>query len=64
MKADADQQQADDRTAAKAERQASASSARQPQSGLDRFTKNMLGSVGRSLGNALVRGILGGLTRR
>jgi DNA double-strand break repair helicase HerA and related ATPase len=30
----------------------------------DRFVKNAAGSIGRTLGNALVRGILGGLMRR
>ena len=59
-KAEAGQQQAAD----KAERQASASSARQPQSATDRLVKNMASSIGRSIGSALVRGILGGLTRR
>jgi DNA helicase HerA-like ATPase len=56
----------------KAERKTASSSARQPQSATDRFVKNMASSVGRqlgtsvarSIGNALVRGILGGLTRR
>jgi DNA helicase HerA-like ATPase len=56
----------------KAERKTVSSSAHQPQSATDRFVKNMASSVGRqlgtsvarSIGNALVRGILGGLTRR
>ena len=64
VKAEADQQAQEDKAAAKTEKQASSAARREPQSGMDRFTKNMLGSVGRSLGNALVRGILGGLTRR
>jgi DNA helicase HerA-like ATPase len=67
-RAEADQQEAAD----KVERKTSTSSARQPQSATDRFVKNMASSVGRqlgtsvarSIGNALVRGILGGLTRR
>jgi DNA helicase HerA-like ATPase len=67
-RAEADQQEA----AEKVERKTSISSARQPQSATDRFVKNMASSVGRqlgtsvarSIGNALVRGILGGLTRR
>ncbi|MDO8352333.1 MAG: DUF853 domain-containing protein [Aestuariivirga sp.] len=65
---EANQQEA----AEKVERRATTSSARQPQSATDRFVKNMASSVGRqlgtsvarSIGNALVRGILGGLTRR
>ncbi|HUQ37064.1 MAG TPA: helicase HerA-like domain-containing protein [Aestuariivirga sp.] len=65
---EANQQEA----AEKVERRAATSSARQPQSATDRFVKNMASSVGRqlgtsvarSIGNALVRGILGGLTRR
>ena len=60
QRAEAKQQEAAD----KAERKASASSARQPQSATDRFVKNMASSVGRSVGNALVRGILGSLMRR
>jgi uncharacterized protein len=60
LRAEAQQQEAAD----KAERKASASSARQPQSATDRFVKNMASSVGRSVGNALVRGILGSLMRR
>jgi DNA helicase HerA-like ATPase len=65
---EANQQEA----AEKVERKAATSSARQPQSATDRFVKNMASSVGRqlgtsvarSIGNALVRGILGGLTRK
>jgi uncharacterized protein len=65
---EANQQEA----AEKVERRVATSSARQPQSATDRFVKNMASSVGRqlgtsvarSIGNALVRGILGGLTRR
>lgn len=60
QRAEAQQQEAAD----KAQRKASASSARQPQSATDRFVKNMASSVGRSVGNALVRGILGSLLRR
>ena len=56
------------KTAAKAERAAP----KGKESATDRFVKNVAGSVGRqlgttvarSIGNALVRGILGGLTRR
>jgi DNA helicase HerA-like ATPase len=67
-RAESDQQEAAD----KVERKTTTSSARQPQSATDRFVKNMASSVGRqlgtsvarSIGNALVRGILGGLTRR
>ena len=72
VKAQADQQQAEDKAAAKAERQATSTARNAPQSATDRFVKNMASSVGRqlgstvarSIGNALVRGILGGLTRR
>jgi DNA helicase HerA-like ATPase len=60
LRAEAQQQEA----AEKSERKASASSARQPQSATERFVKNMASSVGRSVGNALVRGILGSLMRR
>jgi uncharacterized protein len=60
QRAEALQQEAVD----KAERKASASSARQPQSATERFVKNMASSVGRSVGTALVRGILGSLMRR
>ena len=59
-RAEANQQAA----AEKVERRASTSSARQPQSATDRFVKNMASSVGRSVGNALIRGILGSLLRR
>jgi DNA helicase HerA-like ATPase len=59
-RAEAEQQAA----AEKVERRASTSSARQPQSATDRFVKNMASSVGRSVGNALIRGILGSLLRR
>ncbi|MGB3139351.1 MAG: helicase HerA-like domain-containing protein [Aestuariivirga sp.] len=60
QRAEAEQQAA----AEKVERRASTSSARQPQSATDRFVKNMASSVGRSVGNALIRGILGSLMRR
>ncbi|MCC7481949.1 MAG: DUF853 family protein [Hyphomicrobiales bacterium] len=59
-RAEAEQQAA----AEKVERRATTSSARQPQSATDRFVKNMASSVGRSVGNALIRGILGSLMRR
>jgi hypothetical protein len=57
---------------AKAQTRASARQPRERESATDRFVKNVAGSVGRqlgtsiarSVGNALVRGILGGLTRR
>ncbi len=39
-------------------------SGRRTQSATERFIKNMASSVGRQLGNALVRGILGSLTRK
>jgi DNA helicase HerA-like ATPase len=58
------------RQSAQAERQARSASSRE--SATDRFIKNVAGSVGRQVGNvlvrqvsgALIRGILGGLTRR
>ena len=42
----------------------SSRSTRSRQSATERFVKNMASSVGRQLGNALVRGILGSLLRR
>ncbi len=56
----------------KAAKTVAAAERRAPQSATDRFVKGVAGSVGRqlgstiarSIGNALVRGILGGLTRR
>lgn len=56
----------------KAARTAATAQRREPQSATDRFVKGVAGSVGRqlgtsvarSIGNALVRGLLGGLTRR
>ena len=59
-RAEAEQQAVED----KAERKTASSSARQPQSATDRFVKNMASSVGRSVGNALIGGILGSLLRR
>ena len=58
--------------AAKAGPRASSTPPRERESATDRFVKNMAGTVGRqlgtsiarSIGNALVRGILGGLTKR
>ncbi len=72
IRAEADQQEAEGRATAKAQKQATSASRREPQSATDRFVKGVAGSVGRqlgtsvarSIGNALVRGILGGLTRR
>jgi uncharacterized protein len=57
---------------AKAAKTRSAAARREPESATDKFVKNVAGSVGRqlgtsvarSIGNALVRGLLGGLTRR
>ncbi len=57
---------------AKANAKAARAAPRERESATDRFVKNVAGSVGRqlgstvarSIGNALVRGILGGLTRR
>ncbi len=40
------------------------SSGYQRETATQRFVKNLASSVGRSVGNALIRGILGGLTRR
>ena len=69
---EANQQAAEDKAAAKTQKQAASTARREPQSATDRFIKGVAGSVGRqlgtsvarSIGNALVRGILGGLTRR
>jgi uncharacterized protein len=57
---------------AKSAKTAASAQRREPQSATDRFVKGVAGSVGRqlgtsvarSIGNALVRGLLGGLTRR
>jgi hypothetical protein len=67
-RADAEQQKAEEIAAAKEARR----QPRERESATDRFVKNVAGSVGRqlgstvarSIGNALIRGILGGLTRR
>jgi len=71
-KAAAERQAAEDKAAARAEKEAQPSAGRQRESATDRFVKNVASSVGRqlgttvarSLGNAIIRGILGGLTRR
>ena len=59
-RAEAEQQAEQDKADAKAEKAAP----RQRESATDRFIKNAAGSIARNLGNALVRGILGSLTRR
>jgi uncharacterized protein len=72
IRAAASQQEADIKAQAKADKQAASAARNAPQSATDRFVKNVAASVGRqlgstiarSVGNALVRGILGGLTRR
>jgi DNA helicase HerA-like ATPase len=66
------QEEAADKEDAKTAKREAAAERRAPQSATDRFVKGVAGSVGRqlgtsiarSVGNALVRGILGGLTRR
>jgi hypothetical protein len=65
------QKKASERTEAKEREQqqkeaakAARAAPRQRESATDRMFKNMAGSVGRSIGSALVRGILGGLIRR
>jgi hypothetical protein len=65
------QMKAQDRAAAKreaaeeeAEARAERAQPRARETATDRFVKNVAASVGRQLGAALVRGILGGLTRR
>jgi uncharacterized protein len=71
-RAAAKQQEAQDKADAKAAKRAATAQRNAPQSATDRFVKGVAGSVGRqlgtqvarSIGNALVRGILGGLTRR
>ena len=62
--AEARQQAAEEKVQAKAERQSASASRAAPQSATDRFVKNMASTVGRQLGTALVRGILGSLTGR
>lgn len=54
------------RAQAEAEREARAAAARsrRTDSSADRFVKNLAGSVGRQVGNALIRGILGGFLKR
>ena len=54
-----------EKAAKEAEKQARAE-ARAPtrESATDRFVKNMAGTAGRQIGNMIIRGILGGLTRR
>ena len=49
---------------AKREKAATRSSGRRRESATQRFLKNLAGTVGRQVGNALVRGILGSLRRR
>ena len=71
-RAAADKQAAAARETAKAEKAAARAAPRERESATDRFIKNAASSVGRTLGsqvtrsltNALVRGILGGLTRK
>lgn len=46
------------------EARAAAASARRTDSTADRFVKNLASSVGRQVGSALIRGILGGLLKR
>jgi DNA helicase HerA-like ATPase len=50
--------------AAREEARGSRAQPRETQSATDRFIKSMAGSVGRQLGSAIVRGVLGGLLRR
>lgn len=54
-----------EKAAKEAEKQAR-SEARAPtrESATDRFVKNMAGTAGRQIGNMIIRGILGGLTRK
>ncbi len=60
QRSDADQEVQQQKETAKAQKAAP----RARESATDRMFKNMAGSVGRSIGSALVRGILGSLTRR
>ncbi len=66
-RAEAAQKAKEELEAIKAEK-AEARSSRSRDTATDRFVKNVAGSLGttiaRSVGNALVRGILGGLTRK
>ncbi len=59
-RAEVQKQVLEEKAQAKAERAAP----RERESATDRFIKNAASSVGRQLGNALIRGILGGLMRR
>jgi DNA helicase HerA-like ATPase len=59
-RAEAEKQVAEEKEQARQERAAP----RQRESATDRFVKNIAGSVGRQLGSILIRGILGGFTRR
>jgi uncharacterized protein len=71
-RAAAKQEEAQAKEEAKVAKRDASASRREPQSATDRFVKGVAGSVGRqlgtsvarSIGNALVRGLLGGLTRR
>jgi hypothetical protein len=49
---------------AQAEAERRTSSSYQRETATERFVKNVASSVGRSVGSAIVRGILGGLLRR
>jgi uncharacterized protein len=72
QRAAAKEEEAQAKEEVKAARREASTSRREPQSATDRFVKGVAGSVGRqlgtsvarSIGNALVRGLLGGLTRR
>lgn len=72
QRAAAKEEEAQAKEDVKAARREASTSRREPQSATDRFVKGVAGSVGRqlgtsvarSIGNALVRGLLGGLTRR
>jgi hypothetical protein len=55
-----------EKAAKEAEKQARAEARTAPQreTATDRFVKNMASTAGRQIGNIIIRGILGGLTRK
>ncbi|MGI9415057.1 MAG: helicase HerA-like domain-containing protein [Hyphomicrobiales bacterium] len=62
--AEAEQAEARAKEEAKAQKEKSRPAGRRRESATERFIKNLAGTVGRQVGNALVRGILGSLRRR
>jgi hypothetical protein len=60
----AEQEKADKEAQKEADKQARAEARPGRESATDRFVKNMASTAGRQIGNMIIRGILGGLTRR